>query len=254
MSAPDQAHAPTHEPISIPDIPNERIPRHVGIIMDGNGRWARARGLDRIQGHERGTDNIRRITWAAGQLGIECLTLWAFSTENWSRPEAEVQGILRILAHAIESETEELHRQGARLRHIGDLDALEPELRQSVLDAVELTRNNTAITLTLAFNYGGRREIVRAAQRLIASGIAPEAIDDDAIQANLYAPDLPDVDLIVRTSGEYRMSNFLLWQGAYAEFHFSPKLWPDFGPEDLVEAVVDYSKRERRFGALSPTS
>ena len=234
-------------------IPRDRVPRHVGIIMDGNGRWATQRGLDRIQGHERGTDNIRRITHAAGQLGIEYLTLWAFSTENWSRPEAEVQGIMRILAHAIEHETDELHRQGARLWHIGDLEALEPALRQSVHDAIELTRENSAITLTLAFNYGGRRELVRAAQALVRDGLEPDDITDDAIRERLYKPELPDVDLIVRTSGEIRMSNFLIWQGAYAEFHFSQKLWPDFGPADLVEAVADYSTRERRFGALAPT-
>ena len=231
-----------------------RLPRHVAIIMDGNGRWASQRGLDRIQGHERGTDNIRRITFAAGELGIEFLTLWAFSTENWSRPADEVQGILRILAHAIESETQELHRQGARLRHIGELDPLEPALRQSVLDAIALTSRNTRITLTLAFNYGGRREIVHAAQQLIRDGLRPEDVTEDSIQARLFAPDLPDADLIIRTSGEYRMSNFLLWQGAFAEFVFCPKLWPDFGPEDLVDAVREYTQRDRRFGALTSTT
>jgi len=231
-----------------------RIPGHVAIIMDGNGRWAAQRGLDRIQGHERGTDNIRRITHAAGQLGVKHLTLWAFSTENWSRPAEEVQGILRILARAIESETGELHRQGARLRHIGELEALEPTLRQSVLDAIELTRNNTAITLTLAFNYGGRREIVHAAQAIVRDGLRPEEVTEEAIRERLYAPDLPEADLIIRTSGEYRMSNFLLWQGAYAEFFFSPKLWPDFGAEDLIHAVEDYSRRERRFGAITSSS
>jgi undecaprenyl diphosphate synthase len=231
-----------------------RVPRHVAIIMDGNGRWASQRGLDRIHGHERGTDNIRRITYGAGELGVEFLTLWAFSTENWSRPEEEVQGILRILAQAIESETQELHRQGARLRHIGELDPLEPALRQSVLDAISLTSENTRITLTLAFNYGGRREIVHAAQQLIRDGVRPEDVTEESIQARLFAPDLPDADLIIRTSGEYRMSNFLLWQGAFAEFVFCPKLWPDFGPEDLVDAVREYSRRDRRFGALTSTA
>jgi len=247
--ASDQPPVPAHRA----PIPVERVPRHVAIIMDGNGRWAAQRGLDRIQGHERGTDNIRRITWAAGELGVEYLTLWAFSTENWSRPAEEVQGILRILAQAIESETAELHRQGARLRHIGELDALEPALRQSVLDAIALTSENSAITLTLAFNYGGRREIVHAAQALVRDGLSPDEVTEEAIHDRLYAPDLPDADLIIRTSGEYRMSNFLLWQGAYAEFFFSPKLWPDFGPDDLIEAVEDYSRRERRFGALAST-
>jgi undecaprenyl diphosphate synthase len=234
-------------------LPAGAIPRHVAIIMDGNGRWAAQRGLDRIHGHERGTDNIRRITQAAGELGIQYLTLWAFSTENWSRPAEEVQGILRILAHAINNETAELHRRGARLRHIGELDALEPELRQSVLDAIELTRDNQGIILTLAFNYGGRREIVHAVRSLIATGIDASDITEETLRDHLYAPDLPDADLIIRTSGEHRMSNFLLWQGAYAEFHFTPCLWPDFDEQHLIDAVIDYSQRERRFGALAPS-
>jgi len=232
------------------EIDPARVPRHVAIIMDGNGRWAAQRGLDRIQGHEQGTENIRRITRAAGEIGVEYLTLWAFSTENWSRPEEEVQGILRILAHAIDTETEELHRQGARLRHIGDLEALEPALQQSVRDAIHLTRNNTGITLTLAFNYGGRREILHAVQQLLRDGIAPDDVTEQVFRERLYAPDLPDADLIIRTSGEFRMSNFLLWQGAYAEFVFSSKFWPDFDAVDLVEAVREYTHRERRFGSL----
>lgn len=227
------------------------VPHHVAIIMDGNGRWAAQRGMDRIEGHERGTDNIRRITYTAGHLGITYLTLWAFSTENWSRPAEEVQGILRILGSAIKTETTELHKQGARLWHIGELDALEPDLRKSVQDAIELTRHNNGITLTLAFNYGGRREIVHAVQQIVHDGLDPDSIDEAAIRDRLYTPELPDADLIIRTSGEYRMSNFLLWQGAYAEFFFTPKFWPDFGPDDLIEAVKDYSRRERRFGALS---
>jgi len=253
--AADTAAPPAHEPddVALPGaaIDPARLPRHVAIIMDGNGRWAAQRGLDRIQGHEQGTENIRRITSAAGRAGIDYLTLWAFSTENWSRPADEVQGILRILAHAIDTETGELHRQGARLRHIGELDALEPALQQSVRDAMHLTRNNTGITLTLAFNYGGRREILHVAQQLVRDGLAPEDITDDAIRQRLYAPDLPDADLIIRTSGEFRMSNFLLWQGAYAEFVFSPKLWPDFDADDLLDAIQEYSRRERRFGALT---
>lgn len=236
---------------ALPLIDPALVPHHVAIIMDGNGRWAAQRGLDRLQGHERGTDNIRRITFTAGRLGITHLTLWAFSTENWSRPAEEVEGILRILSNAITSETEELHKQGARLWHIGELDALEPELRQSVREAIALTRHNTGITLTLAFNYGGRREIVHAVQQIVHDGLDAANIDEAAIRDRLYTPELPDADLIVRTSGEFRMSNFLLWQGAYAEFFFSPKFWPDFAPDDLIEAVRDYSRRERRFGALS---
>jgi undecaprenyl diphosphate synthase len=227
------------------------IPNHVAIIMDGNGRWAARRGLPRVAGHERGTDNIRPITFAAGELGIKYLTLWAFSTENWRRPADEIEGIMRILGEVIERETEELHRQGAQLRHIGSLDGLDPELRQAVLDAIELTRNNDKLVLTLAFNYGGRQEIMHAIQSIVASGIRPEEITDEVISRHLYTRDIPDPDLVIRTSGEYRMSNFLLWQAAYAELFFSPVLWPDFGPDELKEAVRDYGRRERRFGHVS---
>jgi undecaprenyl diphosphate synthase len=221
------------------------------MIMDGNGRWAAQRGLPRIAGHERGTDNIRRITHAAGEVGIRYLTLWAFSTENWRRPADEIQGIMRILGEAIERETEELHRQGAQLRHIGSLEGLAPDLRQSVLDAIDLTKDNDRLILTLAFNYGGRQEIIHAIRTIVASGISPDEIDDDIVARHLFTCDTPDPDLIVRTSGEYRMSNFLLWQAAYAELHFTPVLWPDFGPDDLRAAVLDYSRRERRFGHIS---
>lgn len=233
-----------------------RIPRHVAIIMDGNGRWAARRGLPRVAGHEHGTDNIRRITHAAGELGIEYLTLWAFSTENWHRPPEEVAGILRILAEAIERETEELHQQGAQLRHIGSLAGLEPRLRDAVLAAIDLTKANDRLVLTLAFNYGGRQELVAAVRDLVASGVAPEEVDERTIGRHLYTRDLPDPDLIVRTSGEYRMSNFLLWQAAFAELFFTPRLWPDFGPDDLRAAVSDFGRRDRRFGKVgsSPAS
>jgi undecaprenyl diphosphate synthase len=227
-----------------------RVPRHVALIMDGNGRWARERGLPRIAGHQAGTENIRRITTRAAELGIEYLTLWAFSTENWRRPKDEVDGILQLLANAIETETGELHRQGARLEHIGSLEGLSPELAQSVRDAIYLTRNNTRICLTLAFNYGGRAEIVSAIQRIVADGINPEEITEETVNRYLYTAGMPDPDLIVRTSGEMRTSNFLIWQAAYAEYHFTPVYWPAFGPADLDAAVADYLGRERRFGGL----
>jgi undecaprenyl diphosphate synthase len=239
--------APTPTPIT----PSSRAPRHVAIIMDGNGRWAEQRGLARMEGHEAGTENIRRITFRAGELGVKYLTLWAFSTENWRRPQEEVSGLMQILGRAILSETEDLHRQGAQLRHIGDLDALEPHLRESIHQAIDLTRNNTGIVLTLAFNYGGRHEIARAVRRIVAAGTAAEAITEDLIAQHLYTCDMPDPDLILRTSGEFRTSNFLLWQAAYAEWIFSPKLWPDFGPDDFAEAVAEYARRDRRFGALT---
>jgi undecaprenyl diphosphate synthase len=231
--------------------PPERLPKHVAIIMDGNGRWAAKRGLPRVAGHEHGTDNIRRITYAAGEIGIRYLTLWAFSTENWRRPAAEIQGIMRILGEAIERETEELHRQGAQLRHIGSLEGLSDELRASVHGAIDLTKDNTNLVLTLAFNYGGRQELVTAVRALVASGIPAHEITEETISRFLYTRDLPDPDLIIRTSGEVRMSNFLIWQAAYAELYFSPVLWPDFGAEHLREAALDYSRRERRFGHIS---
>ena len=236
---------------ALADVPRERIPRHVAIIMDGNGRWAAQRGLPRVAGHERGTDNIRRITFAAGEIGIRYLTLWAFSTENWRRPPDEIQGIMRILGEAIERETAELHKQGAQLRHIGSLDGLSDELRQSVLDAIELTRNNDRLVLTLAFNYGGRQELLHAIRSLVESGVTAHEIDEERVSRALYTRDMPDPDLIIRTSGEVRMSNFLIWQAAYAELFFSSVLWPDFGPDQLREAALDFSKRERRFGHIS---
>jgi undecaprenyl diphosphate synthase len=234
------------EPISA-----ARIPRHVAIIMDGNGRWAAQRGLPRLAGHDAGTENIRRITFKAGELGIRYLTLWAFSTENWRRPPEEVQGIMQILARAIESETQELHRQGAQLRHIGDLGALDPQLQQAVRDAIELTRDNDRLVLTLAFNYGGRQELISAIQQMIADGVQPGQVDEALVDHYLYTAGTPDPDLVIRTSGECRMSNFLLWQASYAELYFSPVLWPDFGPEELAAAVSEFGKRERRFGHIS---
>jgi undecaprenyl diphosphate synthase len=230
------------------------VPRHVAIVMDGNGRWARQRGLPRLAGHEAGTENIRRITTRAAELGIEYLTLWAFSTENWRRPRDEVDGILRILADAIERETAELHHQGARLQHIGSLVGLSDTLVESVRGAIALTRENSRITLTLAFNYGGRDEIVRAFRRMLADELDADAIDEDTVECYLDTAGMPDPDLIIRTSGEKRTSNFLIWQAAYAEWIFTPVLWPDFGPDDLDIAVAEFSGRERRFGGLASAS
>lgn len=226
------------------------IPQHVAIIMDGNGRWAAQRGLPRLAGHQHGTSNIRRITTAAAELGVEFLTLWAFSTDNWRRPREEIDGIFGILAEVIERETEELHRQGARLRHIGSLDGLDPGLQAAVRAAVERTRNNNRLNLTLAFNYSGRQELLAAVRSLTTSGVPASEITEATIQDHLFTRDLPDPDLIIRTSGEYRISNFLLWQSAYSEFVFTPTLWPDFGAEDLCAAVSEYGRRERRFGGV----
>ena len=238
-------------PVLVPTTPIEQVPEHVAIIMDGNGRWAANRGLPRLAGHEAGTSNIRRITEAAGQLGIRYLTLWAFSTENWSRPAEEVSGIVRLLGETLDRELEELHRQGAQLRHIGSLDGLPPAMRDAVLNAIELTRENDKLVLTLAFDYSGRQELLTAIRNIVADGIPPGEIDDATIARYLYTTELPDPDLIIRTSGEYRLSNFLVWQSAYSELYFSPVLWPEFGPDDLAAAVQDFSRRERRFGNIS---
>jgi undecaprenyl diphosphate synthase len=226
------------------------IPQHVAIIMDGNGRWAAQRGLPRLAGHQRGTDNIRRITTAAAEQGVRYLTLWAFSTDNWRRPREEIEGILRILAEVIEREAEELHRQGAQLRHIGSLEGLDPELRAAVLTAIERTRRNDRLILTLAFNYSGRQELLAAVRSLMTSGLRADAVTEETLHAHLFTRDLPDPDLIIRTSGEHRLSNFLLWQCAYSELFFTPTLWPDFGPEQLCEAVREFGRRERRFGGI----
>jgi len=234
-------------------LPSPTVPSHVAIIMDGNGRWAAQRGLPRITGHERGTDNIRRITYAAVEIGIQHLTLWAFSAENWRRPADEIQGIMRILREVIQRETEELHRQGAQLRHIGSMEGLDAELRHAVSEAIELTRNNSNLILTLAFNYGGRQELIHAIRELVAMNLHPAQITERIIADHLFTHNLPDPDLVIRTSGEHRMSNFLLWQAAYAELYFTPVLWPDFGPDDLLAAIVDYQGRERRFGDVSAT-
>jgi undecaprenyl diphosphate synthase len=226
------------------------IPRHIAIIMDGNGRWAARRGLPRLAGHQHGTDNIRRITTAAAEIGVEYLTLWAFSTDNWRRPRDEIEGILQILAGVIERETEELDRQGAQLRHIGSLEGLDPQLQAAVRAAVDRTRTNDRLILTLAFNYSGRQELLAAIKSLLASGVPAAAVDEETVQKHLFTRDLPDPDLIIRTSGEHRISNFLLWQSAYSELFFTPTLWPDFGPEDLLEAVTEFGRRERRFGGV----
>lgn len=227
------------------------VPRHVAVIMDGNGRWAQARGLPRSAGHDAGTENIRRVVRAAVEAGIEYLTLWAFSTENWKRPAGEVQWLMTLLARSIELELDDLHRQGARLRHIGSLEGIDPALREAVLAAIEKTRHNDTIVLTLAFNYGGRAEILQAVRRMLEDRVDPAVVDEALFARYLYTRDLPDPDLIVRTAGEFRFSGYLPWQAVYAEYWSTPVLWPDFGPETLREAVAVYAARERKYGGVS---
>lgn len=227
-----------------------RVPQHIAVIMDGNGRWARQRGLPRLAGHRAGTENIRAIVTEADRIGVRYLTLYAFSTENWTRPSVEVQGLMQILSDFIDRETGALHEQNVQLRHLGRLEGLSPRLAEKVRYAVELTSRNTGLTLAIAFNYGGRTDIVDAVRKIVATGISPDQIDERLIDAHLYTAGMPDPDVIVRTSGERRISNFLIWQAAYSEFWFTPVFWPDFRPEHLQQAINEYGRRERRFGGL----
>jgi len=225
-------------------------PQHVAIIMDGNGRWAKKRGLPRFMGHRAGADNIQRVVKLFAGYGIKFLTLYMFSTENWNRPKREVTGLLKLLARRIDSETLAFHKDNVRIKHLGRLDRLPPELGQKIKAAVELTKNNSGVTLCLAFDYGSRDEIVEAAQRLINDGTSPASIDEALFSQYLYSSGIPNPDLVIRTGGEIRLSNFLLWQAAYSELYFTPVLWPDFGKKEIEEALLDYKKRQRRFGNL----
>ncbi|MBI5052292.1 MAG: isoprenyl transferase [Chloroflexi bacterium] len=228
----------------------ENAPYHVAIIMDGNGRWAKQRGLPRVAGHRAGTDNLRRVLESCGELGIKMLTIYAFSTENWRRPEEEVKGLMGIFEDVIDRELPEFHEKGVRLRHIGRLDGLKPVFADKVRKAIELTKHNDKLILNIAFNYGGRAEIVEAVKTLIAKGVKAEDITEEMISAHLYTADVPDPDLIIRTSGEMRVSNFLIWQGAYSEYYLAPVYWPDFDKEQMRLALEEYAKRHRRFGGL----
>ncbi len=229
----------------------ETVPTHVAIIMDGNGRWARERHLPRLMGHRAGVENLRRVLRASVDFGINYLTIYAFSTENWERPSIEVRGLMNILDDVIDRELVEMHENGVQLRHIGRLEGLRPELQEKVRHAVELTKDNTNLVLNVAWNYGGRDEIIHAVQGMIKDGVDPADIDEDLIHQYLFTSDSPDPDLVIRTSGELRVSNFLIWQSAYSEWIFPDTLWPDFGPEELRAALWDYARRERRFGAVS---
>lgn len=225
-------------------------PRHIAIIMDGNGRWAKKRGLPRLAGHEAGSKNIRQVVKIFADYGVRYLTLYAFSTENWNRPRIEVAGLLSLLAKKIDRETQAFHRENIRLLHLGRLDRMSQKLREKVQAAVELTKNNTGLTLCLAFDYGGRDEIVRAARRIASAGIPGDNVDESVFARYLHSPDIPDPDLVIRTGGESRLSNFLLWQAAYSELYFTPVLWPDFGRKDVEEALSEYKRRQRRFGKI----
>jgi undecaprenyl diphosphate synthase len=231
-------------------IETNNPPKHVAIIMDGNGRWAKERGLPRLAGHQAGGKNIRPVVKIFADCGVRYLTLYAFSTENWSRPKVEVAALLGLLTKKINQETQAFHRENIRLVHLGRLDRLSQKLREQVKAAVELTKNNTGLTLCLAFDYGSRDEIVQAARRIVNADIPGDNIDESVFARYLYCPDIPDPDLVIRTAGENRLSNFLLWQAAYSELYFTPVLWPDFGAKDIEEALSEYKHRQRRFGRI----
>ena len=231
----------------------DKVPQHIAIIMDGNGRWAKARGLPRLAGHRAGTENLRTIIQAGVDFGIQYLTFYAFSTENWSRPKAEVEGLMKILADVFDREAAELHRQGARLIHIGHLDGLSPNLQEKVRNAVEMTSGNERITIVLAFNYGGRDEIVHAVKRLLKDQVDPEKVDQDLLSEYMFTAGIPDPELVIRTSGEQRTSNFLTWQSVYSEWYFPKVYWPDFNKEELAKAIEEFGNRDRRFGGLNET-
>ena len=229
-------------------------PKHVAIIMDGNGRWAEERGLPRLEGHRAGVEKIRSVLDILARRGVKFVTLYAFSTENWNRPDDEVEGIMGILRQVIHEETTALHEQGVRIVHLGRTDRLLPDLREAVSEAQELTQHNDTVTLSVAFDYGGRSEIVEAVRNIIRSGVNADDVDEAMLTRHLYTDGIPDPDLIIRTGGEYRLSNFLLWQSAYSEFFTTPVTWPDLDAEQVEEAIRAYRSRKRKFGALTPNT
>jgi undecaprenyl diphosphate synthase len=232
-------------------IPPERIPRHVAMIMDGNGRWALSRGLPRVAGHKAGTENLRRIIRATAEFGIKYLTIYAFSTENWGRPPEEVRGLMGILQDVIDHELNELHKEGVQLRHIGRLERLDEKIQAKVLKAIDLTKDNDRLILNIAWNYGGRDEIVCAIQKIMRDGIPPEKVTDELVSQYMFTAGVPDPDLVIRTSGELRISNFLIWQAAYSEWYITPTFWPDFDKDEYRRALESYAQRDRRYGKIS---
>ncbi|MBL1149632.1 MAG: di-trans,poly-cis-decaprenylcistransferase [Armatimonadetes bacterium] len=230
----------------------DRLPAHIGIIMDGNGRWATSRGLPRLIGHREGYKTLRSVLLHANDLGIQYLTVYAFSAENWRRPEDEVDGLMQLITQAAIDELRVMHLNNVRVRVAGRLDELPHSLRNALIKGVETTAQNTGITFTLAINYGGRAEIVDAVRRIMREGTTPDEVTEETISRCLYNPDIPEPDLLIRTAGELRLSNFLLWQGAYAELYVVQKPWPEFTPEDLEAACQEYARRVRKFGAVAP--
>lgn len=233
------------------DLTNYKVPHHIAIIMDGNGRWAKQRGLPRQAGHRAGSENLRRIINACVEFEVKILTIYAFSTENWGRPEREVRGLMKIISRVIDQELNEFHAQGVCLNHLGSMTGVDPNIQEKVRRGIELTKDNDRLILNVAFNYGGRAEILHAVQKMLADNLAPEDLTEDLFSSYLFTRGLPDPDLVIRTSGELRISNFLIWQAAYSELYPIPTYWPDFGREELYEAIVAYNQRERRYGLTS---
>ena len=229
-----------------------RLPQHVAIVMDGNGRWAAKRRKPRLYGHKHGALHTRDFVEMFATYGIPYLTLYAFSTENWNRPRAEVEGIIRLLSENLDQAVKIANEQNIRIRHLGKEDRLPQEIQRKARAAIDLTKNNSGLTVNIAFNYGGRSEIVNAAQQIVRRGIKPNSLDENVFSEYLYTAGMPDPDLFIRTGGEMRVSNFLIWQSAYAELYFTPVLWPDFDRDELEKALADYSSRQRRFGGLKP--
>jgi len=238
------------ETVASSSSPTTVLPNHIGIIMDGNGRWAVSRGLPRIAGHHAGVENVRRILRQSAEYGIKVLTIYAFSTENWRRPADEVSGLMRLLGITIQRELKDLHKNGVRIIHSGRLDEINRHLRDQITHAVDYTQHNERITLNVAFNYGGRAEILDAMRRALADGVSPDELTEEQFGRYLYTGGLPDPDLIIRTGGEWRLSNFMIWQAAYAEYYTTPTFWPDFDEKELDKALLEFAARERRFGRV----
>jgi len=226
------------------------IPNHIGIIMDGNGRWATERGLPRIAGHHAGVENVRRILKQSAEYGIKALTIYAFSTENWQRPLDEVNGLMRLLGLTIQRELNDLHKNGVRILHSGQLEGINHHLQTQIRRAIDVTQHNDRVVLNVAFNYGGRAEILDAVRHALAAGVNPNELTEEIFSQYMYTSGLPDPDLIIRTGGEWRLSNFLIWQAAYAEYYTTPTYWPDFDETELDKALAEYARRERRFGRV----
>ena len=236
--------------LSINDIPADRIPQHIAIIMDGNGRWAKKRGMPRLYGHSAGVEALRGIIKACVEFGVKYLTIYAFSTENWGRPEDEVNGLEKLFHQAFTNEFLELRKEGVRIIHLGQREGIPQDLLDEIDEAVEQSKTNDRLVLSVGLNYGSRNEIMHAVRRMIADGVKPEDVTEKSISDYLFTAGTPDPDLVIRTSGEQRLSNFLLWQTAYSEWEFPETLWPDFNREELLKAIYEYSKRDRRFGKV----